>query len=353
MSLQRKRLDWKSIARVKVFSFWEILAFVVFVLFVAYLLFPKGKIEEFFVEDPNYNYPLAKYYVESVLAHSKSPRLVFTLVEKNLSVGEFGRAYDLLNRYAGILNAPGYRDKFFALKLKALLGLYSTARPAEKELYREKVVALLKKLLNSGGVSSLEAVYSTALTIGALDVAESAAYKLALLTGEERWLRKAIDLAWAEGDTSTLKGLLELCLSRCRLSDADLKKFFTVALQIKDEKLYTEVARRLIDRGVFTYQDLKKLIDVELAKRNYRGALDFCRVFLKRNGSFKVLKECLNLAMWSGNRGVVEELIRENLGRYTSKDALSFFLKVAVAQNLRRLSVELADRLLKQYGGEK
>ena len=354
MNHRKRSLNWKSIAKVKVFTYWEIVAFVVFVLFVAYMLFPKGKVEKFLEMDPNYNYPLAKFYLENILTQTKDPRLVYVLIKKNEEVGEFDKAYKLLKEYEPLLKSSDLGEKVEPLKLKLLLKVYAAARGKKKEQLRREIVSMVDDLLSSGKRESIKEAYETAVTLGLLKQAAKAAYKLALLTKKEKWIVQSFRLSWALGDKNMIKKTVEACLKYCKNPNPKLlRELFYAAAQTGDKKLYEKVALVLLNRGIMDEKLLDNLINLELSTKDYSTALRFCQLYYEKYPEFRVLKKCLNLALWSGNRVLVKKVIEENLPRYSrSKEALSYFLKVAVAQNLRELSNRIADQLLKVYGGK-
>jgi len=196
LRLRDKSSDWRYLARVKVFSFWEILIFVVFILFISYLLYPKGKIVEYFMKDPNYNYPLAKVFLEDIIAHTKDPKLIMALINKNLQAGEFDRAYKLLEKYKEILE-NAYKDSpnYWNLVLNVYLHEYSFSKGEEKRNLKRQIIRVIDKLISSNKIENIKLAYKASLSIGSLEKAALASVRLAFLTKKKEWIIRAIKLS--------------------------------------------------------------------------------------------------------------------------------------------------------------
>ncbi|GEM_PF-2498691 len=350
MSHRKGKSHWKQFANIEIFSNLEILAFISLFLFLAIIVFPKEKLSQILLTQEDYNLDLSRLYLEKLLKIEFNPKLFSLLVEKDIKLGRYDEAYELIDKYLRHINSRKTKTFLLQLKIKLLVSKYfSVKSKKEKEKIKEELHALLKNYIREfQGLEDYKFTYEKATAFGFKDVAFLSCRRLAELTGEETYYKELVTLALSLKDKNLIIETLKTSAEKVK-SEKFKKELFKLAISLREKKLAEEIAQKLLMKNNLSYKDFKSLIDFELSYKDYDRAIHFCQLYFKKNQSFKVLKLCINLALWKKDFPKVRELIEKNLDKYSNnEEVLVFFLRVARATNNGKLALKVADRLLER-----
>jgi tetratricopeptide (TPR) repeat protein len=331
-----------------------VLAFVGLFLILSFVMFPKGRLNEILLTQEDYNLDLSRLYLEKLLDIKFDSKLFSLLIEKDVKLGRYEEAHRLIEKYLEKIRDKKQKKFLYQLDFKILVSEYF-AQKDNKE--REKIKEEIRKFLESyertfPSIETYRFVYKEALAFGFKDLAYRSCEKLAKLTGDENYYKQLMVLAISSGDKKLIADTLKILMRKGEIGKDFDKELFKTALYLKQKRTVEQLAYNLLHKGEFSFKDFKTLVNFELSYKDYDRALEFCKVYLKKNSSFNVLKTCIDLALWKRDYGSVSQLIEENLDKYSNNDSvLNYFLDVARAINDRKLSLRIADMLLKRVSG--
>ncbi|WP_457680830.1 tetratricopeptide repeat protein [Thermovibrio sp.] len=351
MRRKARRFHWKQLANVEIFTNVEIVAFVGLFVLLSFILFPKGQIKEILTTEKDYNIDLSRIYLKELLNIKFDPKLFSLLVEKDIKLGRYGEAHRLIESYLNKVKDRKLKEFLLKQDFKILLSeYYSKKDKKEKERLKKEIKKFLATYEREiPSLKTYQFVYKEALAFGFKNLALENCKKLAETTGSIRYYRELLVLATATGNKKVIKEAFK-ALSKRQKTPAEIKKeLLKTAIYLKEKGTAEKIAKELLSQDLLSYKDLENLINFELYYRDYDSALKFCKAYYKKSSSFKVLKKCIEIAMWKGDYREVSRLIKENLKRFRNdEDKLKFFLSAARAANNRELSLKIANILFKR-----
>jgi hypothetical protein len=351
---QRKdQLDWKQIANVKIFSNGELLVFVAIFALLAFVLFPKGRLEEIIVNSKEYNYELSRIYLERLLKIEFKPELLFSLVEKEMRLGNYEKALNFLESYKEkLLSRKKTKEEFLRYKYAILKAeFFSSKSPTEKEKLKGEMKRILLALTNLGGREILEEVFRESLSMDFPDVALEASERLALLTGELRWRQEAFRLSLSLSmPAKALQHLIILMKEDKKRKESYLKTAMLLAEYLRKKELYEELVQDLLNSGKFSLKDLQDVVNFELYYKDCPKALSYCLSALRKKNKEEIFNLCLNLSLWCKEYTITRRLIEENMTYYLcNPQRVIYLLKVALSLNDQTLAEKLAKIVYNLY----
>ncbi len=176
------------------FSLRDVLSFLLLFLVLLVVLFPKGRLEELILKGEETNVDLTEKYIEALLKLKLPPEVKTALLRKYILEGEEKKVEELLARLKEESPERAYELEYLYLKRK----FFSRRGDPEEVLGRIRK-ALSYMILRAGKREKLLWLYREALSFGFTDLAYLAAYRLAKVTGEERWYEVAFLHAWQLG----------------------------------------------------------------------------------------------------------------------------------------------------------
>ena len=190
------------------FTIRDIVVFVLLFMAVMVVLFPAGRLERIILKEDRLNTYLHIKYLEALSEINPSPDILEALARAYASTGRRAKALEvaeLLGRF------PDARLRSLRIGYEILKHEYFQARSVEKKRELEK--KLRRRLLNIAILekkrNNLEKTYREGSAMGFHRVALFTAQKLARITGDEEWLRKAVDHALILRDYSTALALAQ------------------------------------------------------------------------------------------------------------------------------------------------
>lgn len=282
---EKKKPMWKPTVTKEIFSYKEILGFVIVIIILSIVLFPKGKIEKLiFQEDTNIE--LSNVYLENLVRITEDNNLRLLLAERYINLGYKSKALATLKIVMSDSN-PEVRSKAKILSYKILKVEYfskNTSPERQQELIQQMRNILLDSLNSTTDLNTLKSIYNEALSMAFVDIAYKTAMKAVSMKKDDIfWLKQAYTQALA---TQHYKDAQNLSY---RLSKVDkdnslkwLNDYYNISIAIKDynsaSKALKEIA--LIDvKNSFNYY--KKLVDLYLYIKDYNSALSLIKDMYK------------------------------------------------------------------------
>jgi tetratricopeptide (TPR) repeat protein len=385
---------WKPGVIREFISHAELSVFVMFILFLAAILFPKGRIEEYIkVEDVNVE--LSNFYLDNLYRKYKDPRIVDLLVDRYKLLGDEEQLKNLvedlekhhdrrLRAKALVLNYRTLKTKFFSEGLtqedkKALRSnmeeylikaIFFSEDPKDiRYLYKEALsmefhrVALIsaKRLAEKdmADIRLLSEVYR--LSIGMKDYA-SARYFLEKIIEKDnknkvQWFYELYNLGIATKDYKLAeKSLMELMRLEPQNRELHRRELVNLYLYLGDRR----TAIRLIEEYLKTEPTNRKwkeeLTRLYLADGNYSTAHKLYKeMFIEETNPYErreYFKKAVQMLLWSGNYEELEVFLLENYKEFVrDRDMAEFILKAALATGkpslYQPIAVEVSRSILK------
>lgn len=180
---------WKPIVKSKLTDNKELTIFIIFVVSVMVLLYPKGKIENLILNYKDYNIDLGNIYLENLTRINKDPNLRLLLAQRYAQIGNIKRSEEILRE----LENTELRDKVLMVRYERLKFLYfSTEDPETKKMYKQSMREMLEHLHKiSYDLRELEKIHTESISMGLIDVALKTSIKISKLKDDEdiHWLK--------------------------------------------------------------------------------------------------------------------------------------------------------------------
>lgn len=180
---------WKPIVKSKLTDNKELTIFIIFVVSVMVLLYPKGKIENLILNYKDYNIDLGNIYLENLTRINKDPNLRLLLARRYAQIGNIKRSEEILRE----LENTELRDKVLMVRYERLKFLYfSTEDPETKKMYKQSMREMLEHLHKiSYDLRELEKIHTESISMGLIDVALKTSIKISKLKDDEdiHWLK--------------------------------------------------------------------------------------------------------------------------------------------------------------------
>lgn len=184
-----KKVMWKPIVKSKFTDNKELTIFIIFVVSVMVLLYPKGKIENLILNYKDYNIDLGNIYLENLTRINKDPNLRLLLARRYAQIGNIKRSEEILRE----LENTELRDKVLMVRYERLKFLYfSTEDPETKKMYKQSMREMLEHLHKiSYDLRELEKIHTESISMGLIDVALKTSIKISKLKDDEdiHWLK--------------------------------------------------------------------------------------------------------------------------------------------------------------------
>ena len=276
---------------------------------------------------------------------------MFILAEREAGLGHYKEALKILDSYRETFSKMGKETEYLRFKYRILKSLYfSEKSEKEREKTAGEIERTLKELLSNGNLKDWEFVYREAISMDMPELALESAEKLALETGKKQWYERALKLSTALKKWDEALKIVNLMAEE---KPEFLKEGLIISQAAGERGNFEKFARKLIESGKFTTEELKSIVYFELSQKNYRGAEEFCREALKKKNDRETVKFCLNVALWTKDYSQVKRIVEENLNRFKGdREMLEAFLKVARMVNDPQLQLKVANSIFRLINGE-
>ncbi|WP_297889977.1 hypothetical protein [Sulfurihydrogenibium sp.] len=284
---QKKKPMWKPTATKEIFSYKEIFGFVLVVLIVSFIIFPKGKIEKLVFEEDT-NIELSNIYLENLIRITNNDQLRLLLAERYIKLGYKYKAIPILNFLEKSPNKE-INSKAKVLRYQILKSEYFAKDTPDdkKELLKIQMKKLLIDSLNSTqNLETIQKIYKEALSMAFIDVAYQSVKKAVVLSKNSKyWLTEAYKQALA---ISNFKDAQRYATELYRIDKENkvkwLNELYNISVSIKD---YTLAIKAL---EILSIEDRKnsalynqKIIDILLYTKDYKSALALLKNLYQRD----------------------------------------------------------------------
>ncbi|WP_456460146.1 hypothetical protein [Desulfurobacterium sp.] len=349
----------KQLAKIRVFSNAEILVFVLLFIVLAAFLFPGGEITETILSGKeNLNFGLSRVYIESLLRIKKDPKLIMVLIKNDIKSGNIKEAEKFLKELEKMGSIPVSRRELLKIKLAILEEKYSQAAPNEKNAIKKQIKKTLKYLaLTNFDPETVKNIYTESLKFGFADIAYLAADKLTNMGKDSvNWHKKALKLAVIlknyDEAFKHLNFLINHSTGRKKLEF--LRRAFRLSVAAGDFDRGYFYGEQLLKSGNFSRKDVNNLINMALAVKDYNSAFKYAYEAFKATKEKYYFKKTVEIALWAGKKELVKHLIIKYGMHYLNDPEMALFLlKTSMALNDRNLSLQLADKAVRIYGGKR
>lgn len=390
---EKKKVMWKPTAVADFVSKKEIYAFVFIVLILAFILFPKGRIEKLIIAEDT-NIELSSIYLENLIKIETDPNLRILLAERYIRLNNIVRALEILTSLenSGDLEVRSKAKLLIYQILKRQFFSEDTDEKTKENLKVKMKSFLRESLKYSFDLKQLDSIYRESLSLGFVDVGLEVCLKaLKIEPNSTYWLKEAYKQSLATGDYKTAKELLY----KLSITDKDnsikwLTDLYNLSIGTKDYSMAIEVSRYLaeIDRhnaGKYyrnivniyiinndknsainfleslikantTDRDklLELLVSIYISNKDYDGALNvYMQDFEKERNKKRrkeIFKKIVQILLWKQDYEKVRYFLRQEYpSLIDDKETAKFVLKTALATGDIKLANEIARDLKKRY----
>jgi len=311
-------LKLKRYVLIKSFSLFEIAAFTILIVILLIILFPGNYLNSFLKEPDTRNLNLQIKYLEYLI--HKNPRFEYfkTLIYDYSISGKPLKALKLLStlekKYPNNVKGVNY----LIFKYRILKNIYfSLKRNSIKEQIKENIKQTLQILLVKAGKSTdiLKFIYSQSMEFNFINIAYNVANKLALLTKNPVWVKRAILLAVSVKSLSqrTLNTLLNLT---------------------NPKKLDVETLEIIVNYLFYVVKD-------------YKNTYKILKAYLGKDNTLPQNIKNIYLYLLVYNDKIFE--IQELIGNTFKKDNRKRLIKLAIQYAFAMKKLNLAKKLIDEY----
>jgi len=330
----------KPYALTKLFSWRELVVFVLLFLLLMVAFFPAGKLEKYLEKDEGTNAELTRKYTEALMRVKSPAQIKKAILSRYAYGGEREKVLELIEEIRK--ENPKEADE---LEYQFLKGEFFRTKGKEREKIRRRMRVLLKRLLYyAQSPQELAFVYKESREMNFPELAFESAYRLAKLTGEDRWKERAFLLAYALGKKKAVEELAGTFRPTKRETFKALYYYYLSkgnwdkALAYLEKSGEGKEEMRILLEFLAGRSGEAKFRLLELAKREPEKAK-------------KVFLEALRTLASSGKYGEMKELIREVaplLGG--GEDFYKELLKMALATGDPYFASWVAEEVAKKTG---
>ncbi len=348
---KRKKSMWKPTVKAKFIDNKEIAVFVIIFFLIAYILFPKGKIERFILEEDS-NINLSNIYLKQLIKLNPDPNLKILMVERLIKLGKYDEVLDYIKELELYpeenIKAKAFFSKYLILKTKYFSDQFSEE---DKEKIRQEMKEILKSSYRKSlDLNFLEEIFKESLSMAFPDIALEVSLKINSIKPENlHWLEESYKQSLATENYSIALNILRKLIMKDEKDKVFwLQKFYNISLMLKDydEALWSLNYLKVLDKNNEVSYN-KKILDLYLIRRDYIKAMDYCLFLLEKERNFNKKKEyfkkTLEIAMYSKNYRLVKETIRKNYKNFLQdREMVKFILKSALATGDPKFAHEIA-----------
>ncbi|MCX7738323.1 MAG: hypothetical protein N2Z80_02755 [Hydrogenothermaceae bacterium] len=242
-----KKVMWKPTVRSKFTDNRELTVFIILVVSVMILLYPKGKIENLILNYKDYNIDLGNIYLENLTRINRDPNLRLLLAQRYAQIGDIKRSEEILRE----LENTELRDKVLMVRYERLKFMYFSTEDSEsKKMYKQSMREMLEHLYRiSYDLRVLEKIHTESISMGLVDVALKTSIKISKLKDDENvhWLKVVYKNALA---TENYQVALKYC-DLLKVKDREnylfwLKEEYRIASGLKEYITALEDALKLL-----------------------------------------------------------------------------------------------------------
>ncbi|WP_448587962.1 hypothetical protein [Thermocrinis sp.] len=315
-------------------------------LLVAFLIFPRGKLEELLPISADINLDLSLAYYQALLRVEPSDQIYEAVVQSYLRLGETQKVLELVEEFHR--KNPDNPETLW-LKYQLLKGQYfSQEDEKQKERIKAEMEALLFRYISlRPDVQNLVKVFGEAESMYMPKLAHGTSTILARRTEDVYWAKKAYYYSIAFKDYRNSLDFIDILLER--EGEVWLEEAITVSLLVGDVQKAFEYAKIRYDKLDVRERTrlIKKLIDHQLTERNY---LEFRETMLKTfplssDQRLYLEREVMKRALWAREYDVLKKLILENLYLSKSLEYRIMLIELALATGDPGFAKEVAKKL--------
>jgi len=315
-------------------------------LLVAFLLFPKGRLEKYLPESVDINTDLALAYYRALLKTNPSADIYSALVKSYIRIGRTKDAIEVVSEMER--KYPNDPEILF-LKYQLLKVEYFSVRDKEQKkrikTEMEKLLSLYIKLKTDTG--SLEKAFKEAESMDIPEIAYRTSTVLAERTGDLFWIEKAFYYSIAFKNYPLALKFVDVLVEK--RGKAFLKDAINLALLLGN-------LQKAFDYAKTYYQELppaerhsliKRLIEAGLTTENYLSFREYMKKSfpLTPDERLYLEKEVMKRALWAKNYETLKRLILENLYLSQSLEYRIFLLELALGTGDPYFARDVAKRL--------
>ncbi|EDP76228.1 hypothetical protein [Hydrogenivirga sp. 128-5-R1-1] len=340
----------KQFALIEAFSIKEVLVFILLFVSAMVVVFPAGRLEELLLSGDKLNSQLRVKYLEALVRIKESPELLEALA---LSYASLGRRREALRITRELERFPNFNLR--ALKVRYELLKYDyfalKGRADKRALERELESVLLHIATLESKADALERVYRESVSLGLHRVALYTARKLAGITHDPLWIKRALEHAFILKDRSAVFSIVK----EIKGSDPD-----TLLLLYRAYASVGELRKALysLQGLVSRYPRMREKYLVELLyiyDRLGESALPFLVSLISKEKNELRRKMLIMLSikyyLGRGEYGTVKELVKTYATAFPDDSIFTkFMLEVSLATGDPKFAGYIAERIAESIG---
>ncbi|GAB6077475.1 hypothetical protein [Hydrogenobaculum acidophilum] len=332
----------------KVFSYKEIFGLLVFIVLIAYILFPEHYILETlnkFNIGGNY---IKKLYIENLIKHHE---ISDDILEKMLLY--YIKTYKYKEAKSLLLSV---KKGHYNLKILPLLEYYilkeeyfSIKDSQKRALIREKMSKdLIDYMRKNPTIDAITTVYGESLRMDLKQAQALALYKLAYYTNDINIIKKAIAMAIYLNDKKELNVLINKLMRMKNKTNKEKILIYDICSYLNYGACVSKYFQELEKDKSFIKNHYSDIIMNYVKARDIKG-IENTISLLPQSLKMKAIEESITFSIWNKDYSLAKLLILRYIHFSKEPDFVNFMIKNAIATGDLAFEKRVGSEVLKLY----
>ncbi len=332
----------------KAFKYSEVIAFILFILLIAFILFPK-----FYILKTLNNLNLGgsyikKLYLENIIKHHDiSDKELEKIIIFYIKFYNYKEAKDILTTI---------KNSNYKLKTLPLLEYYvlkeeyfSTISLRKKFLIKEKMTNALIEYLNKNPTKeSAIIVYKESKQMDIPKAEALALYRLSSYTDNINLIKEAITMAMYFKDKQELQSLVKKLMNARQQTTKDKLLIYDICNYLNDINCKTKYFKEFKNDKSFIKIHYNEIIMDYVKNKNLRG-INYVISTLPQDLKKKAIEQSITYSLWNKDYNLAKVLILKYINFSKDPDFINFMVKNSLATADKDFIKKVGNEVLKLY----